>query len=612
MPLYHPAVVIVCPRMSEETPTYDRPTAGDPFDQRFGHLSEGARAAARVLDSLAKTSRAFRFYEPNNRAIQAFLAEMFERFDVYFARREKLTLKVRPDAFLWADTGEEVYHDEDRESGFPFRLYRDGIRVLILKQGLERDEILGLQKILAMRTLGRLDEEDIATQLWRARSEHVAFYQVRGLVEASKEILSLDGGEMEIEGAMAFAELTRLEMDADQRGQLAAMPSLLQGRWLDEWQPLRSPQDTALPAFRALGAEQLRPFQGGYAFDSAAVLCHVIVRCLDTSEADLPAAPSPEELVALLEDARFAHLIAGDVKPYRQVVKVLRNRIVEMSADNPWRTSIEAYLAEGGGRSTIRLLLGAVGRRAAIPEKILPLLKSMRNVEDGWLADSIGEAVDAEGRLAVAHLVVHLAWPDLARLVSIAGQCSGEALTALTRELTKYDRSQVLPLLIDLFPHALPEAQLLIGEVVLGQESREGMGQIARHALDSRSEEVRVLGLQLALRTDDARLQGSIDALVEPAELLASSPATAVETLRTWALMPGSHKMTQLIKWAQPPRVGLTRKKEDLRILYVHALGAIGTRKAEQALREIKDKGSPEFQGAVIEALQRIDEERRP
>jgi len=593
---------------SEETAS---PEATERYDRRYAHLSDEAREVASIVDSLAKASRAFRFYASNNQALQGFLRELYGRLDAYFAQHTELSIKVRPTRFLWPETGEEIYDDDDRELGIPFRLYRDGIRVLTLKRGLGHDEVQRLQKILSLRTMGKLDEEDIATLLWRARTQHVQFRQVRGFYDASRDAKTLDEDDPDALGSLAFAEFGNLEMDADQQDQLSDAPHNLKGRWLDEWRPTQPGPDDEAPSYSPITDEMRQPFRAGYAFDSGAVLTHVIVRCLDAGRSGLSVAPTPQELYDLLEDARYAHLVAGELKPYHRVVKVLQDHIQDLPADDPWRQSFAHYVREGGGRATVRLLLGAVGRQSTTPERILPLLRAIQQIDDPWLADALNDAADAEGRERVAEVILQLMWPDRERIRLLIDQCEPHGVTALVRRLVRLSYDDVMPLLAALFPGAMPAAQITIGAFALRYGTKEGLGRLARQALDSAAEPVKALGLRMALRSDNQRLLKHIERMVEPSALMQLSQETAVEALATWARMPGREKMDRLVKQARPPRVVLSRKQEELRIRYVLALGAVGTPRAERVLRELRGKGSDEFQAAVAQALGHIQQERK-
>ncbi len=138
------------------------------------------RDVAQLLHNLAKTARSFGFYSRTNKAIARFLDELFTGFDDFLTANGALRLGVGADRFTYGE--DDVYHDPDREAGLPFRLYRDGIRAVVFKPGLTREELDNLLDVLAKRaSTGRdAEEEDVVTLLWKLSFEHVTYTAVEG------------------------------------------------------------------------------------------------------------------------------------------------------------------------------------------------------------------------------------------------------------------------------------------------------------------------------------------------------------------------------------------------------------------------------------------------
>ena len=581
-------------------------------------LSENARLVAKILDSLSKTSRAFRFYAPNNQALRTFVAELNGLFTQFFAFKPTLTLHIRATRFHWGEQDEIVYSDDDRENSFPFKLYRDGIRILVLKDGLTQDETMQLLGILGTRSVGTLQEEDLATLLWRAKMEHVEYRQVRGFMEASDERGSgggdaggEPGGAPDVATAMAVGEFGALEMNADQRSHLQQATAQLKGQWLDEWVP--NPTTTVEhtpPTFTEVDEYDRQLFFTSSAFDPASVLSQLLIRGIDTGKAALPAVPQPEEFVRVLEDARAALLEDGEVNKYWQVLKAVHERISLLPTDDPWRTSLEGLLVDGGGRTTVRLLLGALGRGATDPHTVLSLVRTMRGLQMEWLIDALAEASTDQGRGAVAEALVQLIWPDMERCTELAAACPNESIRALVGVLARIGRLDALPILIDLFPRANADTQADILQVAMLRPDPEIIARLANDAINSSSDRIRILGLNAVSRSGDPRLQRIIMQMVEPAQLAALSREVAVEALRIWVLLKGQNQIDQLAQQARPPRVTLGDRNDELRCRYALGLGAVATPRAEAALMSLRNRGSDAFQNAVLEALDRIARER--
>jgi len=138
------------------------------------------KEVAQLLYDLAKTARSFGFYARNNKAIARFLTELFESLSDFIGREGTLWLGVAADRFVYQ--GETIYFDADREAGLPFRLYRDGIRLLSISSGLDRAEMEDFLELLSRRpSTGRdAEEEDLVTLMWRRSFSSISYQAVEG------------------------------------------------------------------------------------------------------------------------------------------------------------------------------------------------------------------------------------------------------------------------------------------------------------------------------------------------------------------------------------------------------------------------------------------------
>ncbi len=145
-----------------------------------------------VLLALAHTARSFILYDAANERIRGFLEDLRVKVEHFLATHGELNLELRPwDIVLGSEV---VYSDKDRERSLSFRLYRDGVRRLVIRPGLEWNELITLIGILSVRFKGvRTQEDDVVTLLWRADFKHIEIGAVEGLV-ASED----DDSEMKV------------------------------------------------------------------------------------------------------------------------------------------------------------------------------------------------------------------------------------------------------------------------------------------------------------------------------------------------------------------------------------------------------------------------------
>jgi len=159
----------------------------------LGQTAVGRDANA-ALRALAHTARSFILYDAGNERIRIFLEDARAKIEHFLGTHGEMNLEVRPWDIVLG--GEVVYSDKDRERSLAFRLYRDGVRRLVIRPDLEWDEIIALIGILSVRYKGvRTQEDDVVTLLWRADFKHIEIGAVEGLV-ASED----DDSDMQVPG----------------------------------------------------------------------------------------------------------------------------------------------------------------------------------------------------------------------------------------------------------------------------------------------------------------------------------------------------------------------------------------------------------------------------
>lgn len=303
-----------------------------------------------------------------------FLEELHGRVERYLAAHGELALTVRP--YDMVVGGEVVYHENDRERSLALRLYRDGVRTIIIDPRVTWDEVSQLVGILALRYKGvRQQEEDIVTLLWKASFAHIRVDAVEGFVaadeEAAAELARVAGGPVAPRNALqaaAFAAPYAFDYP---------WPELAERRAVS-WAPLAA---EALEALAAEDAEDALPRQ-----------CLDLARELIAALADPAAELAPADVVPVLREVRDFLLAEGR-----------SDLAVEVAA------TVAAGLPEDAGARRDELLLACLDGRAL-----------------GMLLARGGQTATLGGLLTPAHLEILL---DL--LVAPAGTAGDEGLARL-------------------------------------------------------------------------------------------------------------------------------------------------------------------------------------
>lgn len=154
-------------------------------EKRLG-ASEAGRDANAACLALSKAARALLLYDADNQLIRDFLVELRDRMWAFGEMHGALDVDVLP--FELSMDGEPVYIERDRERSLAWRMFRDGVRRLVIRPDVAWDELLSLLEILSIRYTGiRQQEDDIVTLLWRAGFVNIEVHSVEGVISQDEE-----------------------------------------------------------------------------------------------------------------------------------------------------------------------------------------------------------------------------------------------------------------------------------------------------------------------------------------------------------------------------------------------------------------------------------------
>lgn len=125
----------------------------------------GIPAVETLMQVLVKGLRAVQLYLPNNPVYQKALENIRLAFEAVWEYCDELELVVAETEFHWE--GAPVLSQETKSESLAWVLYKDGIRFLALKRGVEDQEIVQLLGVIQRaRTLPADAEDDLLTLLW--------------------------------------------------------------------------------------------------------------------------------------------------------------------------------------------------------------------------------------------------------------------------------------------------------------------------------------------------------------------------------------------------------------------------------------------------------------
>jgi HEAT repeat protein len=171
----------------------------------------------RILKLLDKTAKSNRTYGATNPVAQKFSQQLFEELTSHLSTYLKLSFLVQRSELLFKET---VVYQAEKDSGgesIAFKLYADGIRELVLHQGLTQEELGFFLDSLWGSLDPSQDDDDIVTRLW---SRNLSTITIVAAEELSKSSAGTEGF-IRLDGAMNSSDSTLRELLDHERSRKA-------------------------------------------------------------------------------------------------------------------------------------------------------------------------------------------------------------------------------------------------------------------------------------------------------------------------------------------------------------------------------------------------------
>ena len=127
-----------------------------------------------LIRTLVKGLRAFQMYLPNNPVYQRAIDNVRTAFQPIWQFNDELVLTVVETDFTWED--QVVYHQLAKADSMAWSLFKDGMRVLTLRKGVEEQEIVRFLEIVQRaRTLATDAGDDLLTLLWEQEFNFIQY-----------------------------------------------------------------------------------------------------------------------------------------------------------------------------------------------------------------------------------------------------------------------------------------------------------------------------------------------------------------------------------------------------------------------------------------------------
>lgn len=484
-----------------------------------GGTPQGKDANA-ALRALSRAARAFSLYDSKNVIIRRFLQEYRESMDAALKAHGELTFTVRPWELLLGT--EVVYKDMDRERSLSFRLFRDGVRKLVIRPGLGWEECVRLLEILSVRFSGvRQQEDDIVTLLRKASFEKIGFTAAEGFTP----------GEDNPEPVLP-------ELDSTRNVAASAPP--------DFDLPLPPNEPSANYVYREVPLPYL---QGLLAEEAPATVPHHAVRLVHEllMAANGPASQlSNAELAPLVTEVRDYCLADGASAALLELVRSLRSQhgigIEQLTA-----------LIDGiGAPEPLGHLLDCIPPElTAAPEDLVALLLEVPGNHVGAIVERLNATQEPQLQLVLKDLMLKLASKNASSLVEQLHHSDRKSATQIVQVLMASAPEQAVATAVELAQSDDPASHLEALEILQAAPITDAVTNLLVKFVASPDDAVFARAAQvMAVRRDrrgfaaitkqlEARATADTltrESVTAAGEALAGlSPSTALGLLKQWA-----------------------------------------------------------------------------
>jgi HEAT repeat protein len=540
-----------------------------------------------LVRTMSKGLRAFQMYLPNNPIYQRAEQAIQQAFLPIWSSTRQLGLSVVETDLVWEE--QVVYHQPNKGESLAWMLYKDGMRFLTLRPGVEDEEMVRfLQLVTRARLLPSDAADDLLTLLWEQDFQAID-YQFAEIISDSLTVLDPQATDMAIRQDPAAQAAVHEEIQTDAADKLSA------GLDLDDF-------DSTLYFLDEKEIAQLkREVDLEYTRDERRAALEAL---LDIFELQ-PATVVREEILAIFE-ALFPNLLnRGEFRTVAGLLREFRTVAQRVTALDPQlRDRLQSFQARLSEPDILSQLLQSLEEAQAMPtdedvgevlgelhaeglETMLTFLPSLtRPAIRGILESSVD-------RLATAHTDV---------VLSILGRSESPALVGAAGLCGRLELQVAVPLLDRLITHRDGAVRLATVEALSLIGSAGALTALER-ALDDADRTIRLAavttiaakGYRAALRRLEAAVLGKGPRELERAEKR--------QFFEAYAVVAGAAALPVLSNILEPR--GFLRRKEssETRTCAAYAIGRLQSPAARAVLERIQQDKDLPVRNAALRAL---------
>mgnify|MGYP001111090052 CR=1 FL=1 len=138
--------------------------------------------AKELILALANTISALKIFPAHHASAVHFRQDFISKLKSFLDDYQKFELEIGEFAFFFQ--GKQIYQDEISSKSLPFFFYKDGLRLLVLYQGMDDQEINELLDLIRQESAKPAEESDFVNALWLKDLPNVQYYAPEEFIES--------------------------------------------------------------------------------------------------------------------------------------------------------------------------------------------------------------------------------------------------------------------------------------------------------------------------------------------------------------------------------------------------------------------------------------------
>lgn len=554
-----------------------------------------------LLQTLSKALRAFQLYDRNNPVYHRFITNLRQALTRIWEGRDRLPVLVEENRMTW--DGEEVYRNDSRADSLSFLFFRDGVRELTLKKGLENEELETFLDLLHRARHARGDADDLVTLLWDADFRHLEYGAIDLLAEGAATPEPGDGGIGDpklILREEVFESLEALEEDREVDAQTRADRAAVR-------QAVR-PQDFN-PTLHALDPNDRDYLKGEIRKEMERDLRMGVLEALFDRLEERARPDRQEEIAGILRTLLPNFLSRGLLLPAARILEELGALREQGFLCDPAAVIADGILDDLAAPESIAELVRAI-EDGTIPPEATELAQLIKHLRPGALAPLMAalETTPHPGARRVLHEAVReIAAADPRGVLTLLGHPDPVVVAGSVRLVGTLGLPEAAGTLAKLLDSGPPRVRLAVAEAA-GELPSSALAGALERALRDPDRDLRVGAARALGRTRYAPAVRALEEVMGGKALRNADVTEKISFFEAYARLAGERGIPFLDRLLNGRGLLGFREPPEIRAAAARSLGLIGTEAAFQSLERARDEEDPVVRSAVNRSFRVVED----